>query len=109
MTEGLDCEPDMVDEPGPGAYQGFAGTDQGKVRLRRLASMLYGRKQFRVEPGQPRQLLGIDLVGFPALGVDELQFSGVGYQHLVTAFSEQTAYPRQRLERCGFGFSVALR
>jgi hypothetical protein len=41
--------------------------------------MLYGRQQFRVEPGQPRQLLGIDPVGLPALGVDELQFAGVGY------------------------------
>jgi hypothetical protein len=42
--------------------------EEGKVRLGRLASMLYGRKQFRVEPGQPRQLLGIDPVSLSALG-----------------------------------------
>ncbi len=77
MTEGLDRDPDVVDEPGPGTHQGFAGADQGKVRLRRLASRLYGRQEFRVEPGQPRQLLGVDPVGFAALGVDELQFAGV--------------------------------
>src|SRR5919202_2184951 len=45
ITEGLDREAHVVDEPGPGAHQGFARADQGKVRLGRLAPMLNGRKQ----------------------------------------------------------------
>lgn len=37
--------------------------------------------QFRVEPGQPHQLPGVELVRLPALGVDEPQFAGVDYHH----------------------------
>src|SRR5215207_4823622 len=57
--------------------------------------MLDGREQLGVETGQASQLLSVDPVGLAALGVDELQFAGVGDQDLVSTFLEQTARPRR--------------
>ena len=42
--------------------------------------MLDRREQLGIEPGQPGQLFGVDLVGLASLPVDEAHLPGVGEQ-----------------------------
>jgi hypothetical protein len=58
-----------------------------------FAPVLYGIQQFGIDPGKAGQVLGIQLVGFALIGVDQLHLARVGNQHFVAAFFEQTARP----------------
>jgi hypothetical protein len=60
-----------------------------------FAPMFERVEQLRVKTRQAGQVLGVYLICFAFVGVDEPQFAGVGHQHLVTALLEQPTNPRR--------------
>jgi hypothetical protein len=50
-------------------------------------------QQLRIKACQASQILGVDLIRFAFVGVDESQLAGIGHQDLVGAPFEQTANP----------------
>src|SRR5215210_2870081 len=59
-------------------------------------SVLYRVEQLRVQTCQTSQVLGIDLICFAFVCVDEPQFTRIGHQDLVTTLLEQhPAHPRR--------------
>jgi hypothetical protein len=53
------------------------------------------KEELRIHSCQASQVLGVDLVRFAFVGVDEPQLACVGYQHLVAAFLQEPANPRR--------------
>ena len=54
------------------------------MSLALFAPMLYGVEELRIRSCQASQILGIYLVGLTLVGIDEPQFTGIGYQYLMT-------------------------
>jgi hypothetical protein len=52
-------------------------------------------QQLRIEACQASEILGVNLIRFAFVGVDEPQFAGIGHQHLVSALLEHSAHPRR--------------
>jgi hypothetical protein len=65
--------------------QRLPGADDGHMGLGVFASVLQRVQQLRIEACQASQILGVDLVRFALVGVDEPQFTSIGHQHLMTA------------------------
>jgi hypothetical protein len=55
--------------------------------------MLQRVQELRIHPSQAGQVLGIDLIGFLLVGVDEPEFAGVGHQDLVATPFQEPANP----------------
>jgi len=58
-----------------------------------FASVLEWVQQLRIKPCHPSQILGIDLVGFALVGVDEPHFASIGHQDLVATLLQDPACP----------------
>jgi hypothetical protein len=50
-------------------------------------------QQLRIEACQVSEILGVNLIRFAFVGVDESQFAGIGHQHLVTTLLQEPANP----------------
>jgi hypothetical protein len=50
-------------------------------------------QKLRIKACQASQILGVSLIRFAFVGIDEPQFASIGHQDLVAALLEQTAYP----------------
>jgi hypothetical protein len=50
-------------------------------------------EQLRIHSSQAGEVLGVYLVGFAPVGVDEPQFASVRHQHLVAALLQEPANP----------------
>lgn len=94
-SEGLDGSPNVVDQLCTGTDESLARTQQRKVGLGLLTAVLEWVQQLGVEAGQAGQVLGIQLVSFVLVGIDESELSGVGNQDLMTAALQQPADPRR--------------
>src|SRR5215217_4976488 len=58
-----------------------------------LAPVRHRVEQLRIQARQASEVLGVDLVGFALVGVDEPHLSGVGHQDLVATLLEHPACP----------------
>jgi hypothetical protein len=76
-------------------YQRLAGTDDGHMSLRVFAAVLEWIEQLRVHSCQASQILGVDLIRFTLVSVDEPQLPGVGHQDLVATLLQYPARPRR--------------
>ena len=83
-SEGFDRPADVVHELGAAIYQRLPGADNGQMGLGVFAPMLERVQELGVHSCQASQILGIYLIGLAFVGVDEPQFTGIGYQDLVT-------------------------
>ena len=75
------------------AHQRLTRTDDGHMSLALFTPVLEWVEQFRIETCQASEILGVDLIRFAFVGVDESQFAGIGHQDLMGAPFEQTANP----------------
>jgi hypothetical protein len=64
-------------------------------------------QQLRIHSCQASEVLGVNLIRFAFVGVDESQFAGIGHKDLVGAPFEQTAYPG-RVGSCLYGYAQWL-
>jgi hypothetical protein len=64
-------------------------------------------QQLRIYSCQASEILGVNLIRFAFVGVDESQFAGIGHQDLVGAPFEQTANPG-RVGSCLDGYAHGL-
>jgi hypothetical protein len=55
------------------------------VGLGVFAPMLERIEQFRIQTCHTSEVLGVDLIRLTLIGVDELEFAGIGHQDLVAA------------------------
>jgi hypothetical protein len=55
-----------------------------------FASVLEWVEQLRIQTCEASQILGVYLISLVLVGVDEPQFTSIGYQDLVAAFLEST-------------------
>ena len=60
-----------------------------------FASVLEWIEQLRVQTCQTSQILGVYLVGFVFVSVDQSQLTSIGHQDLVATLLEHSACPRR--------------
>jgi hypothetical protein len=58
-----------------------------------FAPMFEWVQKLRIKACQASQILGVNLIRFAFVRIDEPQFASIGHQDLVAALLEQTAYP----------------
>jgi hypothetical protein len=88
-------------------HQCLTRADYGQVSLGTFAPVPEWVQQLRIHSSQASQVLGVDLIGFTLVGVDETQFTGIGHQYLVATPLEQTANPG-RVGSCLDGYTQRL-
>ena len=82
--EGLDRPADVVHQLRAATDQCLPGADDGHVSLGVFAPVLERIQELRIQTRQSSKVLGVDLIRFVLVSVDEPQFTGIGHQHLVT-------------------------
>src|SRR5215211_6639295 len=93
MTEGLDRAADVVDQLRARADQRLARANHRQMSLAGFAPVLQWEKKLGINPGQAREVLSVELVGFALGAVDEPQLPGVSDQNLMATLFQQTTHP----------------
>jgi hypothetical protein len=74
----------VVDQLRAATDQRLARSDDGQVSLGPFTPVLERIEQPGIQACQASQILGVDLICFAFVGVDEPQLPGIGHQDLVT-------------------------
>jgi hypothetical protein len=72
-----------------------------------FAPVLERIEQFGIQTCQASQVLGVYLICFTFVGIDEPRLAGIGYQDLVATLLEQSANPG-RVSACLDGYAQWL-
>jgi hypothetical protein len=79
--------PDVGDEVGPAANQGFSAAQNRSVGLPPLAPVHDGSKERGIEPSHPGEIGGIGAIVLAVVSVDESEHARVGDDDSVTEVS----------------------
>ena len=82
-----------IDQRRPRPHQAGSRPNHRQIGLRLGAAMLHRRQQLRIDPGQPRQRLGIQPIIFPPALSDQTHVARMRHDHFVAQFAEQSAHP----------------
>jgi hypothetical protein len=75
----------VIDQLRAATHQRLTRADDGQMSLAVFAPVLEWVQELRIQACQASQVLGIYLVGFALVGVDEPQFAGIGHKYLMAA------------------------
>src|SRR5215208_2650378 len=94
-AEGFDRSADVVHKLRAATHQRLAGADDGQMSLGVYAPVLEWVEQLRIKTCQASQVLGVDLIRFALVGVDEPRLARIGHQDLVATLLQHPACPRR--------------
>lgn len=83
----------MIDELRTGTYQEVTRADHTKIGMSVLTPVLDGVKQGSIDPGEPSQLLGVQVVILSAGAVNKPYMRRIGDDHLMATAFDKAAYP----------------